>query len=128
MEGKPLDAQLLQAITARIIDFLKATPLGDKPEFQEALTQFLPAMLDLAAAEGQQAVLDVLADLEGDNSRAATRRLVAAASPANRIKLLQAGGEEVIAATIEKIKREKAQWTLFVQSITFAASLLPLLL
>jgi hypothetical protein len=117
--------ELVAKLTAALAAFLQEK-LGE--DFNEYVTTLLPAVVDLAVAEGMLAAEEVVTGLTTGHTQPYWDRLIRAASPEIRIKIMETTRQAAIQDFLHLVKRKEQQWTVFKTALSVLVSLLLTLL
>lgn len=114
--------EIVQKLTEKLGIFLQEQ-LGEQA-FNDYLVTLLPAVVSLAVAEGILAAETVVIGLTSGNTQPYWDALIRAASPADRIPIMETTRQAAIQDTLNIIKRKEQSWTVFKTSLGLFLSLL----
>ena len=124
-EPDPVDT-LKDKLTARLIGVL-----ADEfsPEIADILQPMIPALMNLAIAEGFNTVQHILVGLStAEDTYPFWKDLIKSSTAENRIALMEAERQVAIKDIINKIRSEEARWTALSVALKTAVSILVVLL
>lgn len=125
---EPIPSQeVIDELLGRLLMFLGKT-MPNNPQLQAVLTDLFPVLAAYVKQEGPLAAESLFEGLASPDPRPYWVQLVNSASVQDTVTILDSTRQMVIAATLAKIAREKMQWELAKAALSFALSLLPLLL
>lgn len=117
--------ELAAKLTAALAAFLQEK-LGE--DFTEYVATLLPAVVDLAVAEGMSAAEEVVMGLTTAHTQPYWDRLIRSASPEIRLKIMEATRQAAIVDFLNLVKQKEMRWTVFKTAISMTLSLLLALL
>ena len=117
--------EIAAKLTEALAEFLQEK-LGE--EYSEYVATLLPAVVSLAVAESLFAAEEVVVGLTTANTQPYWDRLIRAASPEIRLKIMEATRQAAIEDFLNLVKRKEQQWTVFKTALSVLVSLLLALL
>lgn len=102
--------------------------MPENAQAQAAIATLFPPLAAYAKQEGLMAAEELFDTLASANTRPAWTELINKSNVAQEAEILSSTRQGVISATLAKIKREVRTWELAKAALTFALSLVPLLL